>query len=310
MSFLNDVAAVAFRAAAVALGVVVTTFVLLTVVPGDVATVMLAGRATPERLAALRSQFGLDHPWPQRMLDYLVGLFTGGGTSFASGQPVASLIVAHIGPTITIVGLALIFAVAMSVPIALVAALHHNRLADQTMRIITAGGVAIPSFLLGMILILIFGVELRWLPVGGTQAGLGSYILPAFTAALGVVPVVARSLRVQLLDVAGADYIAAARAAGFANSRVTFAYLLPNAAVPAITLIGLNIAYLFGGTFIVEKVFAIRGLGSLMFDAIRDRDVPVVQGVVLVTAVAVVLTNVVTELTVRLIDPRRRTKGR
>ena len=297
---------VLLRAVLVAVGVVFATFILLAIVPGDISAALLGGRATPERVAEIRAQFGLDDPWYLRLVHYFGELFTGGGKSFVSAVPVSDLISARIAPTMTIVALALIMAMIMASLLALAAAAHHNGPIDQLIRIITTTGVAVPSFLLGMLLILLFGVWLKWLPVGGTQAGFVSFLLPSFTAAFAIIPVVVRSLRVQLLEVSRADYITAARSTGLSERRVTWAYLLPNAAVPAITLIGLNVAYLIGGTFIVEKVFAIDGLGTLMFDAIRDRDVPVVRGVVLFTAVIVVVVNAAAELAVEALDPRRR----
>ncbi|WOF23483.1 ABC transporter permease [Microbacterium betulae] len=299
----------AARAALVAVGVVLATFVLLGLVPGDAASALLGSRATPEAVAALREDFGLDLPWYARLGAFISDVLTGSLTSYVNGQPVTALIAARAAPTATIVLAALVVAAAVSAALALAAAAHHDRPVDQIVRIVSTAGVAVPSFLLGMALILVFGVRLRWFPVGGVDDGFLSYVLPAVTAASAVVPVVTRSLRVQLLEVSGSDVVAAARAAGFSERRVTFGVLLPNAAIPALTLLGLNVAYLVGGTFVVEQVFGIHGLGALMFDAIQDRDVPVVQGVVLYTALAVVLVGVVTDVVVRAIDPRRRVEG-
>lgn len=308
MNLVREILRLVTRGVLVTVGVVLGTFVLLTIVPGDVTSALLGSRATPERTAELGEQFGLDRPWNERLWSFLGDVVSGGGVSYVSGRPVGDQIRARIGPTLLIVGLALIIAVVLSATLAVVAAARHNRLADQSIRVVSTAGVAVPSFLLGMVLILVFGVWLRWLPVGGTRDALASYVLPAFTAAFAIVPVVTRSLRVQLLDIARSDFVVAARAAGLSEARVTFTYLLPNASIPAITLVGVNVAYLIGGTFIVEKVFAVQGLGALMFDAIQDRDVPVVQGVVLCTAIGVVIVNVLTELLVRLVDPRLRTR--
>ncbi|MDR3360856.1 MAG: ABC transporter permease [Bifidobacteriaceae bacterium] len=297
------------RTVLVCAGVVLATFVLLSVIPGDAATALLGSRADEGTVAAMRSQFGLDRPWWVRLWGFLTDLFHGGGVSFVSQQPVAELVAARIGPTLTIVGLAFAVAVSLSLSLALLSAARHNQLADQFVRLVTTAGVAIPSFLLGVILILVAAVWLRLTPVGGTADGLRSYLLPAFTAAFAIVPVVTRSLRVELLEAGRCDYVAAARAAGLSEPRITLEYLLPNAAIPAITLIGVNFAYLIGGTFIVEKVFAINGIGSLMFEAIGDRDIPVIQGLVVYVAVGVVLVNTLTEVVVHAIDPRRRVRG-
>ncbi|GAA2224572.1 ABC transporter permease [Herbiconiux moechotypicola] len=309
MGWVKQVGLLVLRAALVAGGVVLATFVLLQLVPGDVATSLLGSRATPEAVAELRQQLGLDLPWYARFGTFVTDLFTGGGESLVNGVPVGELISARAGVTLGIVALAVLFAVVISTALAVVAAANHDRWADQVVRLISTSTLAIPAFLVGMLLILLFGVQLRWFPVGGNTDGIRSLVLPSLTAALAIVPVLTRSLRVQLLEVAGGDFVAAARSAGFSNARVTFAYLLPNAAIPALTLVGLNVAYLVGGTFVVEKVFAIPGLGALMFDSISARDVPVIQGIVVYTAILVVVVNLVTDALVRLIDPRRRTRG-
>ncbi|WP_159501103.1 ABC transporter permease [Microbacterium sp. 18062] len=294
------------RAVLVALGVVLAAFLLLQVVPGDVATALLGSHATPESVARLRAQLGLDLPWHERLGSFFLDLLSGGGTSLVYGESVRSLIAARAGVTLAIVGLAMLFAIVFSAGLAITAALNHNRLADQVIRVLTTSALAVPAFLLAMVLILVFSVNLRWFPVGGSADGLRSLVLPAVTAALGVVPVLTRSLRVQLLSTADADFLFAARSAGMSRTRVVLTYLLPNASIPALTLVGVNFAYLVGGTFIVEKVFAISGVGSLMFDSISQRDIPVVQELVVYTALVVVLINLVTEAAVRAVDPRRR----
>ncbi len=307
MKLVRELGRLGLRAVLVAAGVVLATFLLLQVVPGDVATALLGSHATPENVAELRAELGLDLPLAQRLGNLVADLFVhGGGTSIVNGVSVNKLIFSRVGITLSIVALAIVFAVALSVPLALLAALSHDRVADHTVRVVTASALAIPAFLLGMLLIQYFGVQLRWFPVGGSDDGLRSLVLPAATAALAVVPVLTRSLRVQLLQVSSSDFLDAARSAGLPERRVIFRYLLPNAAIPALTLAGLNFAALVGGTFIVEKVFAIPGLGTLMFDSISDRDVTVVQTLVVYTAIAVVIVNLATEVAVRAIDPRYR----
>ncbi|MHC9046819.1 ABC transporter permease [Microbacterium saperdae] len=310
MNLARTTGRLALRAALVALGVVLATFVLLQLVPGDVTAALLGSRATPESVAALRAELGLDLTWYERLANLFADLFVhGGGVSLVERVPVADLIQTRIGLTLTIVLLAMTIAILLSVALALVAALNHDRLADHVVRVVSTSALAFPAFLVGMLLILVFSVHLRWVPVGGASDGLRSLILPSFTAALGIVPVLTRSLRVQMLQVSGSDFLDAARSAGMRESRVVLRHLLPNAAIPALTLIGLNLAYLIGGTFIVEKVFAIPGLGTLMFDAIGNRDVVVVQALVAYTAIAVVAVNLATESVVRVIDPRFR-RGR
>lgn len=297
------------RAGLVAVGVVLVTFVLLQIVPGDVATALLGSRATPEAVAELRAELGLDRPLYVQFGAFLGQIFSAdGGISLVNGVPARTMISARAGVTLAIVALAILFAVVISTALAVIAAANHNRMPDQIVRVLSTMTLAIPAFLVGMLLILFFGVQLRWFPVGGTTDGIRSLLLPALTAALAIVPVLTRSLRVQLLEVASSDFIAAARSAGMSERRVTMAYLLPNASIPALTLVGLNFAYLVGGTFVVEKVFAIPGLGALMFDSISNRDVPVIQGIVIYTALLVVVINLATDALVRVIDPRRRVR--
>lgn len=307
MNLVRELTRLGLRAVLVAFGVVLATFLLLQVVPGDVATALLGSRATPENVAALRAQLGLDLPLLQRLGNLFADLLLhGGGTSIVNGVSVNELIATRIGPTLSIVALAVVFAIMLSVPLALLAARAHDRVADHVVRVLTTSALAIPAFLLGMLLIQYFSVQLRWFPVGGAGDGLRSLVLPAVTAALGIVPVLTRSLRVQLLQVASSDFLDSARSAGLSEPRVIVRYLLPNAAIPTLTLAGLNFAALVGGTFIVEKVFAVPGLGTLMFDSISDRDVTVVQTLVVYTAIAVVVVNLATEVAVRTIDPRYR----
>jgi peptide/nickel transport system permease protein len=169
-----------------------------------------------------------------------------------------------------------------------------------------------PSFWFGIILIVLFAVDLHWFPVGGYGTTfwehLHSLLLPGLCAAIGIVPVLIRSLRVGMLDVLGADYVATARAKGLRSSRVTFVHVARNALIPTVTLLGINIAYLIGGTVVIERVFALNGLGSAMLTAIDNRDFPVVQGVTLVYALGVIVVILITDLVTARLDPRIRLK--
>ncbi|MFN8137818.1 MAG: ABC transporter permease [Propionicimonas sp.] len=296
----------------VVVGVVLCVFFLLRIVPGDPAAMILGERATTASIEALRHRLGLDLPLAQQLSDWLVGVFTRGdvGTSLVTSQPVLGLVGSRAGLTALLVLLSVVFTVLIVVPLALLAATHKDGVLDHLVRIVPTVGMAMPAFWVGLILILLFGVQLRWLPVGGVGTGPGeplrSLVLPALTVALGMAPPLVRALREQLVEVLDADFVVTLRAARLPSWRVQ-AHVLRNAAVPTVSMLGLNIAYLIGGTLVVEKVFALNGLGALLFSSISSRDFPVVQGIALVLALAVVGVSLLTDGLVALLDPRVRT---
>jgi len=300
------------HAVAVVAGVVVLTFLLLHLIPGDPAQSMLGNRATPQAVAALRAQWGLDRPLLSQFVSFIARLFTRGdtGDSLFYQMPSQALLFPRVGITLELVVLAGLFCILITVPLAVLAATKKDRIADQIIRVIPSLGAGLPAFWIGLLLIVLFGVHLHWFPIGGAGPGpwltFRGLVLPAFTAALAIVPVLIRSLRAGLLEVLESDYIAAARAKSLGESRVLLAHAVRNAAVPALTLLGLNLAYLVGGTVVVERVFAIDGLGGLLFDAISNRDFPVVQGVSLFFAVVVVGVTLLTDLCCAALDPRLR----
>ena len=297
-------------------GVVVVTFLLLHLIPGDPAQSMLGNRATPEAVAALRAQWGLDRPLWTQFGSFVTRLVTRGdtGDSLFYQVPSRELIFPRIGVTLELVALAGLFCVLITVPLAAWAAIRQDRTADQVIRVIPSIGAGLPALWVGLLLIVLFGVHLHWFPVGGAGPGpwltFRGLVLPAFTAAIAIVPVLIRSLRAGMLEVLDSDYVAAARAKSLSEPRVLLSHVARNAAVPTLTLLGLNLAYLVGGTVVVERVFGIDGLGNLMFDSIGNRDFPVVQGIALFFAVVVVLVNLLTDLASAAIDPRLRTTRR
>lgn len=290
------------------IGVVVATFFLLRLVPGDPAEAILGDRATDDAVAALRVQLGLDKPLAQQFFEFAAQVFLhfDTGNSLIYGTSTRDLVMARIGVSLTIVALAVLFSIVIAVPLALLAATHKDGIADHLVRIIPAVGLAMPIFWLGLILIIIFSVNLRWLPVGGTNSGFASFVLPALAVSIAIVPPIVRSLRAQLLEVLDADFVATARAARLPRWRILVFHVLRNAALPTLTLFGLNVAYLVGGTLVVERVFAINGLGALMFEAIGNRDFPVVQGIALTCAIIVVIVTLATDFAVHRLDPRTR----
>ena len=295
----------------VVFGVTLATFLLMHVEPGDPARAVLGIHATSTAVAALRRQWGLNSSLPVQLGHFLSQLVRGDlGHSYIYGVPVASLIGSHIGETAALVALATVFAVVITVPLAALAASRQNGWADHLVRAVSVVGLALPAFWFGIVLIEVFAVHLHLVPVGGAGSGFGGHlealVLPGLTASFAMAPILVRSLRVGMLEVMDADFIAVARAKGLGDTRVLFAHVARNALVPTVTLLGLNIAYLIGSTVIVEQVFNLNGLGSLLLSSILNRDFPVVQAVTLVLGAAVVLLNLATDLLAARLDPRIR----
>jgi peptide/nickel transport system permease protein len=232
------------------------------------------------------------------------------GNSFFYGVSTRSLVLQRLPVTAALVAMAAVFCVVLTLPLATIAAVRKDRLADHAIRVIPLVGLGMPAFWVGILLIIVFSINLGWFQVGGWGVSPGDHVralvLPAITAALGIIPLLIRSLRAGVLDVLKADFVATARAKGLREVRVLFLHVTRNALIPTVALLGLNIAYLIGSTVIVERVFDLQGLGSLMLDAVGNRDFPVVEGVTLVFAVAVVALNLVTDLVAAQLDPRIR----
>jgi peptide/nickel transport system permease protein len=295
----------------VVIGVAVAAFILLHVVPGDPARAVLGEHAPQSAVDQLDKQWGLSEPIPSQFAHYIGKLLRGQlGTSYFYHEPVLSLIGQRIGQTAWLVLAATVFAVAISVPLAAIAASRQDRFADHAVRAVGVVGLGMPAFWIGIVLIEIFAVNLKILPVGGWGTTFGdhvkSLILPGLTAAFAIVPILVRSLRVGMLEVLESDFVASARARGLGETRVLFVHVARNAIIPTLTLLGLNIAFLVGSTVIVEEVFGLNGIGALLLDSITNRDYPVVQGLVLVMATAVVLINLGVDLLSARLDTRIR----
>jgi peptide/nickel transport system permease protein len=299
------------QAIPVVLGIVIVTFFLLRLIPGDPAMTLLGNRGTPAQIEALRERWGLDQPiWVQFWL-FLKQLAHGDtGRSLFYDVPSRELIVSRIPVTASLVAVATLFSIVITVPLATIAAIRKDKPADHVIRVVPLVGLGMPSFWVGLVLIMIFAVNLQWFPVGGwgdtVPEHIYGLILPGLTSALAIVPLLVRSLRVGMLDVLQSDFIATARAKGIREHRVLLVHVARNALIPTLTLLGINIAFLIGATVVVERVFQLNGLGSLMLSAVSNRDFPVVQGVTFVFAMAVVIINLATDLTAARIDPRIR----
>jgi peptide/nickel transport system permease protein len=302
-----------FAVVPVVIGVVVAVFFLLRLVPGDPARMILGERATEESVAALREQLGLNKPLPQQLLDFAGTVFLHGdtGNSLIYNVSTRDLIVERAPISLALVGLAVLFSLIIAVTLAVAAARHKDGIVDHVVRVIPTIGQGMPTFWIGLLLIILFAVTLRWFPVGGIGTGplepLRSLVLPALAVSLGLIPPLVRSLRSELLEVFSSDFVTTLRAARIPERRIVFGHILRNAALPTLTLLSVSVSYLIGGTLVVEQVFGINGLGSLLFGAISNRDFPVVQGVALYCALMVVVVSLVLDLLVSLLDPRTRT---
>jgi peptide/nickel transport system permease protein len=287
-------------------------FSVLMVIPGDPAQIILGVHATPETLNALRHKLGLDHPAILQYLRYIKNVLSGDlGRSITYDVPILSLILSRLQVTVPLALLSLVFAIVLAIPMGIYSALHRNRVGDYGIMIFSQIGLAVPAFWAGMLLILFFAVTLHWLPAGGFQGGpaaplraLTSLLLPALSLGFVRAAVLTRMTRSSMLDVLGEDYIRTAISKGLPKRVVVYRHALRNAVIPIVTLIGLQAGDLLAGAIIVENVFHLPGIGRLVFEAIGQRDLPVVQGVVLFIAAMIVVINFVMDIAYRYLDPR------
>jgi peptide/nickel transport system permease protein len=290
-------------------GITLITFFLIHLIPGDPVAAMLGDHYTPKAAAALRHALGLDKPlWDQYWL-FLTRLLHGNlGTSVYYDQPVTSVITDRVEATIWLVVYAAVLAAVISVPLAIIATLRPNGIADQTIRTVFVVTLAMPSFWVGVILILLLSINLRLFPVTGFGDTFLDHIwhlfLPSITISLGFSAVLIRSLRNSILEVLHEDYVRTARAKGVKARALLVRHVLRNALLPTVTIFGVNVAFLMGSTVIIENVFAVGGIGQLLVSSILQRDYTVVQGITLLLAVFVVAINLVTDIIYALLDPR------
>ncbi|WP_421381575.1 nickel ABC transporter permease [Bacillus salacetis] len=279
--------------------------------PGDPATIIGGPTASDSDIAAIRDSLGLNDPFLVQYWDYLKNIVQGDfGYSYQTKQSVAEAIAIRFPNTLNLAIASMIVAVVIGVIAGIISALKQNSWLDVTSTVFALGGISIPNFWLGTILILIFAVNLQILPVGGLSApfwtveGMKQLILPAITLGTGSAAMIARMSRSSMLEVIRADYIRTARSKGVKEKTVIWIHALKNSMIPVITVIGLNFGFLLGGTIITEQVFAINGVGRLMIDAIAARDFPMVQGSVLLVATLFVLVNLIVDIVYVFIDPR------
>ena len=289
-------------------------FAAMELLPGDPAVLMLGTEASPETLAALRQELGLDRPLVARYLAWAGGLLIGDfGISHAYDVPVAGLIADRLAVTLPLAVMAIALAAVLAVPMGLLAAERRGRPADYGVMSFAQLGVAVPGFWVGILLILVFAVELGWFPAGGFpgwDAGVGpalkALVLPAIALALPEAAILARVTRAALLETLSEDYVRTARAKGLSRTAVLVRHVLRNALVPMLTIIGLQFAFLLAGAIIIESVFTLPGLGRLVVQAIGQRDLIVVRDVVVLMAGFVILINLLVDLAYSAVDPRPR----
>lgn len=295
----------------VALGVTILVFFMVHMIPGDPARTMLGSRATAAQVAALHHEWGLDRPLVAQYGLFMERLLHGDlGESFYYRTPAMGLVLQRLPATLWLLIYGAVLAVLISVPLAVLAASKKDAVRDQAVRAVPLVGLGMPSFWIGIMLVLLLALRLRLFPVGGFGSGflghLHAMFLPSLTIAIVISPILIRSLRAGLLNVLASDYVTTARSKGVPEWRVMARHALPNGAISTVTILGVNIAFLVGNTLIVEKVFAIPGVGQLMIESIFNRDFSVVQAVTLVFAVIVVLVNLLTDVAYSLLDPRVR----
>jgi peptide/nickel transport system permease protein len=294
--------------------VAIFVFLLLRLAPGDPAAIMAGENATPETIAQIRTKLGLDEPLWRQFFVWAWALLQGDlGNSMFWGDPVMKLIGQRAEPTLALACTTLVVAVSLALVMGIVAAARVGTWADRLVMAFAIFGFSVPVFVVGYLLIFLFAIQLKWLPVQGYTPiaeglvpWLRNLVLPSVTLGLAYVALIARITRTTLLDVLAEDYIRTAKAKGVAAAPMLLRHALKNAAVPIVTVIGIGVALLIGGVVITETVFNIPGIGRLVVDAISRRDYPIIQGVIILFSGVYVLVNLVVDLSYTLFDPRIR----
>jgi peptide/nickel transport system permease protein len=289
-------------------------FLVIHLIPGDAAAVLAGPNATPEALAAIRREMGLDQPLLVQYFVWVSHLLQGDlGRSTLSGQPIIRLLQARAPATIQLTVAAMVISIAIAIPLGILSATHVRGRLEWLISTIQSLWLAIPNFRAGILAIIIFSLVLRWLPPGGRVAdgnnigdSIKSLILPSTTLALYLAAGLSRFIKFNLLEVFFDDYVRTARAKGLSNTSVVYRHALRNAMLPVITILGVQFASLLGGTVIIEAVFSWPGVGGLMLDGIANRDYAVVQGGLLLLVLLFIVINLLVDLTYALIDPRIR----
>jgi peptide/nickel transport system permease protein len=298
-----------FQLLPVLFGISIVTFVLIHAIPGDPVRTILGAKATPEVIERVRAEYGLDRPVMVQYLYFLKNLARGEmGRSIVFKMPVIGLVTERMQATIFLLGYGVILALVLTVPLAVTAAAWRGRLPDHLIRMLSTAGLGFPAFWLGIMLMIVLSVRLGLFPVSGYGEGFLDHLhhlfLPALSIALALSAVLTRNLRASLLAELDADYVAAARAKGLPARWIFVRHVFRNSLIPTINLLGVNLGWLIGGTVVIETVFSVPGLGSLMVSSIFSRDYMVVQAITMAFACATVLVNFAVDVVTVALDPR------
>jgi peptide/nickel transport system permease protein len=289
--------------------VTILIFLMIRLIPGDPASVMLGDKATPELIAEINIRMGLDKPLHTQYFIYLRNLLSlDFGNSLLYVVPVSELLGPRIVVTLSLTAMSSFFVILISFPLGYLAGLKKDKMSDQVIRTSALVALSMPQFWLGILFLLLFGLKLRWLPVGGWgstwQAHVRSLVLPALTQALGTSALMIRNLRNSVVDVMRCDYVDFARSKGLKESKVRSRHIARNAMVSTVTLLALRIGGMLGGAVIIETVFALPGVGSILVSSVFSRDYSVVQAVVFLFAGLVLVVNLITDISYSFLDPR------
>ncbi len=303
-----------FQAVPIVLAIIVLNFFLLNMAEGDAVDVLAgeAGSATPEYMAELRAKFGLDQPLPVQLLVYLKNIISLDlGYSFRHDMPVSVLIVDRFWPTLLLMVSTIILAVLFGILLGLLAAINLNTWKDAVISVFALITYATPLFWVGLMMILVFSINLRWFPTSGMEKGFDRFVdiahhlvLPTITLSLFYLALYTRLMRASMLEQYGQDYVVTARAKGLPERRITFGHVLRNALLPVVTMAGVQVGALIGGSVIVESVFAWPGLGMLAFESLFARDLNLLLGIFLISSVLVVVVNLIVDVIYCFLDPR------
>jgi peptide/nickel transport system permease protein len=296
------------------IGLSMASFALVHVIPGDPALVMLGGESTPQEVANLREQLGLNKPLPLRYWEWLTQIARGDlGRSLYNKTQVAEELAWRLPTTLALVGLSLAFALAIGIPAGLLSAAYRGSVIDHAARLLTLVSLSLPSFWLGLMLIILFSLKLDLLPIVGYQpitqdfwGGIRFLILPSAALGTSFAAVLTRLTRSSMLEVLGQDYVRTARAKGLRNRVVLMHHALRNALIPIVTVLGIQTGILLGGSAVIETVFVLPGVGQLVVRSLYNRDLPVIQGLILYVAVIYVTVNLFVDLAYTYLDPRLR----
>jgi peptide/nickel transport system permease protein len=294
------------QAVAVLLGVAVITFVLLHCLPADPAALVAGRSANAQMIANVRHQLGLDLPLPLQFWRYLTGLVRGDlGRSYIQRSEVTTLVVARIPATLILMACGILVEVALGLTLGVIAAVRRNGVVDRTVMMFAFVGVSSPQFVVALLLLYVFAAHLGWFPMSGFGTP-AHVVLPALTLGLLGAGWYARMVRSAMIDVLNQDYVRTARAKGLSRARIVLRHALPNALLPIVAMIGIDIGQFMGGVVVVEAVYGWPGIGQLAWQAIQEVDVPIIMGVTLVSSLAIVLANLLADLIAPLLDPRIR----